>query len=143
MKINIQIFEMLDKLAKSHHITDVQWAQAAIMRRPTIPELRQISRKAATGASSVGSKRACTLEKILKLSYGLSNIVGGTVVNLKLKVFIEGETDQNIRLLLLMLILQNAPKEQKDIAETLLKWPLSLLNYPFAGNILREQTSVA
>lgn len=121
MKINIRVFEMLDHIAKGHHITDVAWAGASRIRRPTIPELRRISRVTAAAIDHAGIKRACTLEKILKLCAGLRIKIGNAIVNATLKNYLATESDQDIRLQLLILILQDANKEKKDEAEVLLQ----------------------
>jgi len=123
--ISIRIFDMLDRISKLHRITDLEWAEAANMRRATISELRRVSRVTANGVYTAIRKQICTLEKILKLSEGLSIKVGSTIINLILKNHIESEPNQDVRLQLIIMILQNAPKETKDIAESLLKWPLS------------------
>jgi hypothetical protein len=121
MKINIKVFDMLDSLARLHYISDVEWAAASQIRRPTIPELRRISRVNLTAADAPGIKRACTLEKILQLHSGLSIKIGHTILNTALKKYLETEADQDIRLQLLILILKNATKEKKDEAERMLK----------------------
>jgi hypothetical protein len=121
MKINVRVFDMLDSIAKRHHISDVNWAEASRIRRPTIPELRRISKVTAAAGDFTGIKRACTLEKILQLYAGLSAQIGSAIINRALKDYLNTESDQNIRLQLLLLILQDARQEQKDEAEALLK----------------------
>lgn len=121
MEANVKLFEMLDSIAKRHHISDVKWAEAARIRRPTIPELRRISRATSTGRDGAGFKRSCTLEKILKLYAGLSIKIGSAIVNAALKNYLESEADQGIRLQLLILILKDAKKERRDEAEAMLK----------------------
>ena len=66
MKINIRLFDMLYGLAEGHRLSDVQWAKASEIRRPTIPELRGLSRATSRATYYVGFKRACTLDKVLK-----------------------------------------------------------------------------
>lgn len=112
---------MLNSIAKHHDISDVEWAEAAQIRRPTISELRRINRATRIAVKDVGIKRACTLEKILKLCAGLRIKVGSAVLNEALKNCIDVESDQDIRLQLLILILQDAAPEVKDEAEAMLK----------------------
>jgi len=121
MKINIRVFDMLNSIARRHHITDVEWAAASQIRRPTIPELRRISRVTLAAIDDPGIKRACTLEKILQLYAGLSIVVGSAVLNAALKTYLETESDQDIRLQLLILILKDARQDKKDEAEAMLK----------------------
>jgi len=121
MKINVRVFDILNSIAKRHHISDVDWAEASQIRRPTIPELRRISRTTLTARHNAGFKRACTLEKILKLSAGLSIKIGNAIVNAALKDYLETESDQDVRLQLLILILKDAKQAQKDRAEAMLK----------------------
>ena len=121
MKISIRVFDMLDRIAKGHHLSDVGWAEASEIRRPTIPELRRVSRAISTACYDPGIKRACTLEKVLKLSAGLRIKVGNAIVNAALKNYLDTESNQDIRLQILILILQDANKEKKDAAEAMLK----------------------
>ena len=121
MKTNIKMFDMLDSLAKIHGLSDVAWAAASQIRRPTIPELRRISRVTLTAIEDAGIKRACTLEKILRLHSGLSIKIGYPLVNAALQNYLATESNQDLRLQLLILILRDAAPEKKDQAEALLK----------------------
>ena len=122
MKISIRVFDCLDKVAKRHRITDIVWAEAAKIRRPTIPELRRLSRTAASGVKGeTDVKRSCTLDKILKLYSGLRIILGDAIVSEALKNYVTTERDQFLRLQLLILMLRDAKKEKRNKAEDLLK----------------------
>lgn len=121
MKVNIKVFDMLDSLARLHDISDVVWAAASQIRRPTIPELRRISRATLTAGDDPGIKRACTLGKMLQLYSGLSIKIEHPILNTALINYLETEADQDIRLQLLVLILKNATQEKKDEAEAMLK----------------------
>jgi hypothetical protein len=121
MKINIEVFNMLNSIAKLHNISDVEWAEASQIRRPTISELRRINRAAHKTGQDSGIRRACTLEKIIRLYAGLRIKVGSAILNEALRNCIETESNQDIRLLLLILILQSAKDENKDEAEAMLK----------------------
>ncbi len=121
MKIDVRVFDLLDGIARSYKISDIEWAEAAEIRRPTIPELRRLSRVVVRGGDQRAVKRACTLEKILKLYAGLRVKVGDPVVKEALRNFIETERDQNLRLQLLLLMLRYTKAETKDEAETMLR----------------------
>ena len=127
MKISIRVFECLDEIARSHSISDYEWAEAANIRRPTIPELRRVSRAIKSSRVKDDFKRACTLEKISKLYEGLKGKLGNAVVVEALKKFIESESDQYLRLQLMMLIVDKSNKETRDRAESLLKGILTKL----------------
>lgn len=128
MKIHIRMFDVLDRVAKSHCISDVEWAAAAEIRRPTIPELRRISRVSAAGIKDPRIRRACTMEKIIQLFAGLNKVIGSAVLNAELRNDLAIEYDQNLRLQLLLLMLKDAEKEKKDRAETMLKSVLDLFD---------------
>ena len=122
MKISIHVFDCLDKVAKRHRITDIAWAEAAKIRRPTIPELRRLSRTVASGVKGeTDLKRSCTLDKILKLYSGLRIKLGDAVVSEAVRNYITTESDQYLRLQLLILMLRDAKKEKRNKAEQLLK----------------------
>ncbi len=121
MKISVRVFDCLGEIARVHSISDYEWAEAAEIRRPTIPELRRVSRAERTGREEEDFRRACTLEKISKLYEGLRRLLGNAVMVEALKKYIEEEPDQYLRLQLLMLILNKARKETRDKAESLLK----------------------
>lgn len=121
MEISIQVFEALDAIAKRYNISDVDWAEAANIRRPTIPELRRLSRSYISGSKDLKLNRICSLEKMIKLYSGLRIKLGNATVNEALKKVINGEPDQYMRLQMLILILKHEKKEAKDKAEDMLR----------------------
>jgi hypothetical protein len=120
MKAKIELFTALDTIAKTHEITDEDWAKKSKIRRPSISELRRMGRiDRAKSEEKIG--RACTIEKISSLFTGLYKIIGGDVLRNDLKNVIDSEKDQDIRMMLWALILRDAPKETKDSVESNMK----------------------
>lgn len=122
LRVDISVFGRLDDVAKRHDITDDMWASAANMRRPSISELRRLMRnkgKSPNQAEKVG--RACTATKINALFIGLLQLIGGDELKGELIDIIQQEKDQNIRMILWAVLLQNAPQESRDAAEGSLK----------------------
>jgi ATP phosphoribosyltransferase regulatory subunit HisZ len=120
LKVDITVFAKLDDVAKRHKITDEEWSDASDIRRPSISELRRLLKNKHT-ASSEKIGRACTASKINKLFSGLLGLVGGDEVKKELIEIINQEQDQNTRLILWAVLLQNAPQSSKDAAEGSLK----------------------
>lgn len=127
MEINIGVFNILNSLAKHHDITDLEWSEAAGIRRPTISVLRRIVRSASKPGKDKGIKELCTLDKIIRLYNGLRIKIGSTILNEALRRGIDVETDQTVRLQLLILMLKDAEAEIKDEVEAMLK---GVLNAP-------------
>lgn len=121
MEINIRVFDSLDAIAKSHRITDIEWAELAKIRRPTIPELRRISRETKSGVGKARFRKICTLDKIVKLYAGLSLKLGNAELSKHLKKSIENEPNAVLRLHFLVLLLQQSDKEKRDRAEIMLR----------------------
>ena len=119
MKVTIAIFDCLDRIAQNQNINDTDWAKAAILRRPTIPELRRLSRemRGLTAITEGKVKRACTVEKIDMLLRGLRLLVEGDILKKELKACIEREMDQDVRLMLYALALREAKSEVKKQVE--------------------------
>jgi hypothetical protein len=118
MKVKIEIFNNLDKIALLHRITDEEWAKSSNIRRPSISELRRLYLDRQE-VRSIG--RACTIEKIGLLFIGLYNILGGDVLKKEMMAVINNETNQDVRMMMLSLLLRNAPKETKDAIEGSMK----------------------
>lgn len=120
MKAKIELFTALDTIAKKYAVRDEEWAKKSKIRRPSISELRRIAR-IDRDKSSEKVGRACTIEKISALFSGLYKILGGEVLGSELLVAIEKEKNQDIRMMLLTMILRDAPKETKDAVESNMK----------------------
>jgi len=121
MEINILVFNALDVIAKRHRISDVDWAEAAGIRRPTISELRRLRKTNVKGDKEMKLHRVCSLAKMIKLYTGLSIILGNGPLNEEFKKVINDETDQYMRLQMLILMLKNEKKEKQDQAEKMLR----------------------
>ena len=124
MKIKIEIFNNLDTIARTHRITDDDWAKSANIRRPSISELRRLYLDRQS-SKSIG--RACTIEKIGLLFLGLYNILGGDVVKKEMMAAINKETNQDVRMMMLSLLLRNAPQETKDAIEGSMKMAIQTI----------------
>jgi hypothetical protein len=120
MKAQIEVFTALDNIASKHNIKDEAWALKSNIRRPSISELRRIQKNIANQTDEkIG--RSCTVEKLSALFPGLYKILGGEVLRSELLVAIEKEKNQDIRMMLLTMILMDAPKETKDAVESNMK----------------------
>jgi hypothetical protein len=104
MKANIAIFEYLDLIRSTHprRITDVEWAIASNIRRPTIPELRGRALSIRKGGKPVG--RPCTVEKLTLLFTGLQKIIGGDQLRKKILEIADGEKNLTTRMILLAML---------------------------------------
>jgi hypothetical protein len=120
MKAQIEVFTALDNIATKHNIKDEEWALKSNIRRPSISELRRIQKNTINQTDEkIG--RSCTVEKLSALFSGLYKILGGEVLGSELLVAIEKEKNQDIRMMLLTMILRDAPKETKDAVESNMK----------------------
>lgn len=110
---------------------DDEWVKAigGDFRKPTISELRRLSRNIRTSSDErVG--RACTLEKILQLYSGLMNLFGGEIVRKDVEKCIEKTTDLKTRILLRSILLTNSAsndllEQYENILKTFSKAALS------------------
>jgi len=121
MNINTQFFDALDFIAKSQNITDVDWAEASHIRRPTLSELRRLSRSGGISAQIFYFSRACTLVKMSKLYSGLSAIIGKDQLKRNFIKAVDNESDQFMRLQMLILMLKNESTSKQDKAGRMLK----------------------
>jgi len=112
MRINIAVYNWLDGIANAHGIKDVPWAEASLIRRPTISELRRIARNP---KQKFG--RACTIDKVHLLFIGLTKLIGEETMRKDILGCIEKEPDQDVRFMLYSLILKEATKEARDTVE--------------------------
>jgi hypothetical protein len=122
MKTSISIFEYLDGLRTTHatRISDVEWAAASGIRRPTIPELRRRAKSIREGGKPTG--RPCTVEKITLLFAGLQKLIGGDVLRRKILEIVEHEPSRTTRMVLLALIAaEKVDPETGDLLEQSLK----------------------
>lgn len=124
MKVKIEIFNNLDKIARLHRITDDDWAKSSNIRRPSLSELRRLYLDRQS-SKSIG--RACTIEKIGLLFLGLYNILGGDVVKKEMMAAINKETNQDVRMMMLSLLLRKAPQETKDAIEGSMKMAIQTI----------------
>ena len=125
MKVRIEIFNGLDTIARHHKVTDEQWAKSANIRRPSISELRRLYLDRQL-EKSIG--RACTVEKIWLLYNGLHHILGGSILKKEMMEIVANEKDQDKRMMMLQLILKNAPKDIKDLIESSMMMAIKSLN---------------
>jgi len=128
MKAQIEIFTALDNIATKHGIKDEEWAAKSNIRRPSISELRRIQ-KNTTNQTDEKIGRSCTVEKLSALFSGLYKILGGEVLRSELLAAIEKEKNQDIRMMLLTMILRDAPKETKDAVESNMKMATQTINH--------------
>ena len=125
MKIRIEIFNHLDRIARGKNITDEDWAKSANIRRPSISELRRLYIDRGL-EKSIG--RACTIDKITLLFTGLYKLLGGATLKKEIMDAINVEKDQDVRIIMLSLLLKNAPKETKDAVESNMKMAIQTLD---------------
>jgi predicted XRE-type DNA-binding protein len=93
MKLDINIFQMLNEIAESADITQEEWAKSAGSKQPRISELvKMLSTGEANG-------RAFTLDKFIKLYKGLEKIMGTDKLQEKFSKKIEKEPDPRKRVL--------------------------------------------
>ena len=120
MKTSIAIFEYLDKIRAQERISDVRWAAASAIRRPTIPELRSRALSIRKGGKPTG--RPCTVDKISLLFSGLFKLIGGEALRKKILDIIEDESNQTTRMIVLaMMTAERVDQETKDHIEQAMK----------------------
>ena len=93
MKLDINIFQMLNEIAESADITQEEWAKASGSKQPRISELVSM---ASTGEAN---GRAFTLDKFLKLYRGMEIIMGTETLKEKFSKKIDREKDPRKRIL--------------------------------------------
>jgi len=87
------IFETLDQIRALNNVQDTEWSRESGLPAPRISELRKRAKK-----------RACTVEKILKLTRGLQRIIGGSVLQKAILDKVESATDKKQKIILLVLL---------------------------------------
>jgi hypothetical protein len=116
VKIKISIFVHPDKARAAFGISDEEWAKASHIRRPTISEMRRLEKNPGT---EIG--RACTYTKLSTLYDGLFKLRGGTELRKQLDDSLKSETDQEVRMILLIMELRNTSQSGKDLVENTIR----------------------
>lgn len=86
------VFEALDKIREAHNVQGTEWSKLSGLPAPRISELRKRAKN-----------RACTIDKVLKLTRGLQKIIGGTVLHSAIMERVNKVTDKKEKTLLLIL----------------------------------------
>ena len=123
MKINIDIFDVMDSMARSCGIKDVEWAQAAGIRRPTIYDLRKMSIIYKEKGENKKMGRVCTIDKLVTLYKGLEKLLpGGVDLARDLRKAIEKETDKKKKLRMYVMLLEELDDDDRtDVAIATMK----------------------
>jgi hypothetical protein len=119
MRVNVGVFDCLVKAASRHGITDVVWAEGAGISQPAISHLRLTS-KILHGNPRAEVDRPVTIDKIETLYNGLRTLKGEQIVA-DVKDCIKSETNIDVKLQLLLLLLRSKTDDVKKQAVSMLE----------------------
>jgi pyoverdine/dityrosine biosynthesis protein Dit1 len=128
LEVDVKIFEVLARIAEQNNISDTKWSKSSWPKaggnpQSRIGEIRQIVRimkgeNISQEEASRRIRRKFTIEKMLALYRGLSQILGEDVVSEEILKAIDKEKDPRKRLILTVMLI---PDHQLEKVETLLE----------------------
>lgn len=119
MKVNTKVFDCLEQIASKHGITDTSWADSSGVTQPTISHLRRTSRELKKNPDTK-TGRLITIDKIIALYDGLYRLKGDLVV-MDIAKCARKEDDLTVKMLLLVLTLENHTEEIRKQAASMLE----------------------